>query len=63
MAEKQKELLNERVHNSYVDEYAASGTPTLPALIHDLPGAAEVVARIVEEAWGAGRRVRKMIQS
>lgn len=73
------------VHNSYVDEYNASGTPTLPALIHyhaaqdiytaasskgdgehfplysgqgiglihDLPGAAEVVARIVEEARAA----------
>lgn len=73
------------VHNSYVDEYAASGTLTLPALIHyhaaqdiytaaasrgdgdhfplysgqglglihDLPGAAEVVARILEEARAA----------
>lgn len=77
------------VHNSYVDEYAGSGTPTLPALIHyhaaqdiysaaasrgdgdnfplysgqgiglihDLPGAAEVVARIVEEARAASQNL------
>lgn len=77
------------VHNRYVDEYAAAGTPTLPALIHyhaaqdiysaaasrgdgdnfplysgqgiglihDLPGAAEVVARIVEEARTAMARL------
>ena len=73
------------IQNSYVDEYTAAGTPTLPplihyhaaqdiysaavskgdgdyfplysgqglGLIHDLPGAAEVVARIVEEARAA----------
>lgn len=77
------------VHNSYVDEYTASGTPTLPALIHyhaaqdiyaaatsrgdggnfplysgqgiglihDMPGAAEVVGRIVEEARAAMARL------
>lgn len=70
------------LRNEFTDQYAASGAPTLPALIqhtaaldiytaaatrgdgehfplysgqslgliHDLPGAAEVVARIVEEA-------------
>lgn len=73
------------VRNTFADEYAASGTHTLPALIHfhaaqdiygaavskgngdyfplysgqglglihDLPGAAEVVGRIVEEARAA----------
>jgi nitronate monooxygenase len=77
------------VHNRYVDEYTASGTPTLPALIHyhaaqdiytaavsrgdgdnfplysgqgiglihDMPGAAEVVGRIVEEAREAMARL------
>lgn len=77
------------VQNAFADEYTASGTPTLPALIHyhaaqdiytaaamtgdgnhfplysgqgiglihDLPGAAEVVARIVEEARATAEKL------
>ena len=77
------------LRNTFADEYAASGAPTLPGLIqsnaaqdiytaaavrgdgehfpqfagqslgliHDLPGAAEVVARIVEEARAAMARL------
>jgi nitronate monooxygenase len=80
------------VRNTFADEYAASGTPPLPplihyhaaqdiysaasskgdggyfplysgqglGLIHDLPGAAEVVARIVEEARAAMAGLRRV---
>lgn len=81
------------LRNTFADEYAASGSPTLPALvqfnaaqdiynaalgggdgehfplysgqslglIHDLPGAAEVVARIVEEARVAMAGLREKL--